>query len=76
MKKILVLLSLFLVSCGEEIIQKVTYDEKWGGFCVKTFIYEHNKSFNASCCNLQPNQIDSVKKVQMKRAEEFLKIIK
>jgi hypothetical protein len=76
MKKLLAVLSLFLFSCNEEIGQLVTYDEKYGGLCVRTFIYEDNKAFNARCCYLHPSQIDSVKKVQMNMAKEFLKIVK
>jgi hypothetical protein len=74
MKKLLVL-SLFLVSCDEIIKQRVTYD-KYGGLCVKTFIKESYFSFDVSDCNLQPNQIDSVKKKQMTLAKSYLQIIK
>lgn len=75
MKKILLICSIFLVSCSQ-VSQNVSYDQ-FNGYCVTTYInglWNHcYNDFNISeYCG--PDQVDSVKKEQMLMAEEYLKI--
>lgn len=75
MKKLLIICSCFLASCSQ-ISQKVSYDQ-FNGYSVTTYtngMWNHSyDDFNITeYC--EPNQVDSVKKLQREMAEEYLKI--
>ena len=77
MKKLLILISIFLVSCSE-ITQHVTYDQN-NGLSVETYtngLYNHGYDDFHIIQLAEPNQIDSIKKLQMQIAQEYLKLAK
>jgi putative salt-induced outer membrane protein YdiY len=75
MKKLIIVLSLFLTSCSQ-ISQRVTYEQELG-FCVTTYtngIWKHGWDDFHVYQYADAKDIDSVKKYQMNLAKEYLKI--
>lgn len=72
---VIILLSVLFVSCSQ-ISQKVTYNQT-EGLCVETYtngLRNHGYEDFHIKQSVEPHQVDSVKKLQMQIAEEYLKI--
>jgi hypothetical protein len=77
MRNVLVLFLVCLITSCERISQKVTYRD--GKYCVRTWTngnlnYDYN-DFNIRQCYLDKSQIDSVKKEQLIKFEEFKELL-
>ena len=76
MKKILFIIGVSFLTACSGISQKVTYDQV-AGIAVETYtngLWEHGPDDFYIKQYVEPNQVDSVKKLQMQIAEEYIKI--